>query len=696
MVPTPLQGFARGLFLGLLGGLATGFQGFARGLFLGLLGGVAAGFIEAISIIREAPVARAALLEAAFYALIVNTLACAGIAAVVGTFFALVLRIARLRIGPDRLAALYVSGSTVLIVGLVGWLWAFRAAGGARGDGVRMDVFAIVLLVAGACGVLVHPLAQAFGLRLFARPGRLAIGALVPVVLLTLVFPVQVVLEARQHLAPSGGVQGMRPIDPSLLETDFSGDLEAAYAQVGTPAGERPLNVLLITVDGLRADHLGACGNDWIQTPAMDALASVSALSCSTYTQQPQTNPAIASIFTSLYPAVHGVRMHMVDRLAESFPTLAEVMRNAGYSTSAVIPWTSLEPAFSGFHRGFQTYEAFVINEPPALQNPATAALAAIYRRVTDQLAVGSAVEAMLGMRQGTEAEIDGRADVTAQAAITWLANNGDSNFFFWVHFFDPHYPWTAPEPWDQLYDQGYEGRYNGDMSFVYEMRAGVFDPDPRDVQYLRALYAAEVSYADHYIGQVLGYLARRGLLQNTIVVLTADHGEELGERGDSWLNGDYWLHGDDLHSTGIQVPLIIHDPRSARGHQRLSPPIQHIDLMPTILDLVGQPLPRKLQGKSIVPILTGSDDGADRMAFITLADDSRTAVVSAQGWKLIADRLTGGRELFYLPADPDERRNLAPAFPDRVIALSRQLDTWAAANNSGVALAPAEGSPGL
>lgn len=669
----------------------TLFQGFARGLTLGLIGGLAAGITEAISLVRDAPVTRAALVEAGFYAVVVDALACAAIASALGATFALVLRFVGPRLGPDRVAAFYVSGSTTLVLGLVGWLWAFRAAGGDRGPGVRPDVLAVILLVAVACGVLIHPLAKSFAVRLFVKPARLALGALVPVALLCLVFPAQIFLEARQHASPSGGVQAMRPIDPSLLETDFWTDLDDALAQVGTLSADRPPNVLLITVDALRADHLGACGNDWIHTPAMDALAGVSALSCATYTQQPHTNPAIASIFTSLYPAVHGVRMHMVDRLAESFPTLAELMRGAGYRTSAIIPWTSLEPAFSGFHRGFQTYEAFVVNEPPALQNPATAALAAIYRRVTDQVAVGSAVEAMLGMRQGTEAEIDGRADVTAQAAITWLANNEDAHFFLWVHFFDPHYPWTAPEPWDQLYDQGYEGRYNGDMSFVYEMRAGTFEPDERDVEYLRALYAAEVSYADHYIGQVLGYMARRGLLQNTLVVLTADHGEELGERGDSWRNGDSWLHGDDLHSTGIKVPLIVHDPRSTRGHQLLTPPIQHIDLMPTILELTGLPIPRRLQGESIMPLLTGTDGGADRLAFTTLADDSKTSVVSGEGWKLIADRLTGVRELFYLPSDPDERANLAAAFPDRVIALSRRIDTWAAANASGVAAAPVE-----
>ncbi len=669
-------------------------HGFVRGLVIGLFGGLIAGIIEAVSLVRDAPTGRAALYEAGLYAIVVDALACAAIAATLGAIFALILRLVRLRLGPERVAAFYVSGSTALLLALVGWLWAFRAAGGDRGPGVRPDIVAVIVLLAAACGVLVHPLAQSFAVHWFSRPGPLAVGALIPVVLLALVFPVQVLVEARQLTSTPSVAQGLKPIPPDLLEADYTSDLNAALAQVGTLSPTRPVNVLLLSVDAMRADHLGACGNDWIQTPSMDALASASAVSCSTYTQQPQTNPAIASIFTSLYPAVHGVRMHMVDRLGDQFPTLAEVMHNAGYRTSAIIPWTSLEPAFSGFHRGFQTYEAFVQNEPPALKNPATAALAGIYRRVTDQVAMGSAVEAVLGMRQGTEAEIDGRADVTAQAAITWLANNGDQQFFLWVHFFDPHYPWTAPEPWDQLYDEGYEGRYNGDMSFVYEMRAGVFYPEPRDVQYLRALYASEVSYADHYIGQVLGYMARRGMLQNTIVVLTADHGEELGERGDSWPNGDYWLHGDDLHSAGIQVPLIIHDPRSSRGHQLLSPPIQHIDLMPTILDLVGLTKPRGLQGESVVPLLNGTDDGDDRMAFITLADDSQTSIVSAQGWKLIADRVSGSRELFFLPSDPNERTNLASSFPDRAIAMSRRIDAWAQANASGLAAVPSDEAP--
>ena len=266
------------------------------------------------------------------------------------------------------------------------------------------------------------------------------------------------------------------------------------------------------------------------------------------------------------------------------------------------------------------------------------------------------------------------------------MANNGNSHFFFWVHYFDPHYPFTPPEPWDQLYDEGYNGKYDGGMGFVYEMRAGVFDPSPRDVEYLRHLYASEVSYADHYIGQLLGYMARQGLLQNTIVVLTADHGEELGERGDSWPDGTYWLHGDDVYRIGTTVPLMIFDPRSPHGRQDIAAPLQHVDVMPTILDLVGVPTPRQSQGRSIVPLIDGREDGSDRYAVTTLGDDSLTAIIGADGYKLIVNRNTGGRELYYLPDDPDERNNLATTNPDRVAALARQLDTWAQGNRASIA----------
>ena len=322
-----------------------------------------------------------------------------------------------------------------------------------------------------------------------------------------------------------------------------------------------------------------------------------------------------------------------------------------------------------------------MVNAPATLQNPLTTAIGALYRRITDQVAIGGAVEATLGLRQQVEEEIDGRADVSAAAAISWLSSNRRAPFFLWVHFFDPHYPWTAPSPWSDLYEDGtYSGPYDGSMQFVSEMREGEFYPTDRDVEFLRHVYAPEVSYADHYLGEVLAYAGEKGLLRNTIVVLTGDHGESLGERPGPWPEGDYWLHGDDLYNPGIQVPLIVFDPRHARPGQRLEAPIEYIDVMPTLLDLIGSRIPSTVQGRSIRPLLAGTDDGGPRAAFTTLGDDRASSIVTADGWKLIASWHTGKRELYYLPIDEAEQVDLMQAAPARAAALEGQLVEWARA----------------
>jgi arylsulfatase A-like enzyme len=647
-----------------------------------LIAGLAAGVVEASAMFAATSGPRAALYEAAVYAIVIDGLAGAGLSMIVGLIVAALVRLLHPTLGVRRLAALQVAAAATSVLVAAGVLWAFRAHGANLEIGMPIATFVAIVSLALVLGALLYLPARGFAFTLLASVQRTALLGIVGFICLALVFPAQVIIEARQHARSGAAGAEAVSVDLESLGDGLWYELDQTLTEVRPTGGATTQpNIVLITVDALRADHIGACGNTWIVTPWIDLLARHSATFCTAYPQQPQTNPSLASLFTSTYPAVHGVRVHMVDRLPDSFDTLAEIVQRAGFTTAAVIPWTSLEPAFSGFHQGFHTYEAFVQNEPETLKNPATAALAGIYRRVTDQIAVGSAVESVLGMRQGTEAQIDGRADLTASAAVNWLANRPDSRFFLWVHFFDPHYPWTPPEPWDGLYDQGYTGHYDGSMNFVYEMREGIFTPDARDVEYLRALYASEVSYADHYIGQVLGYMAREGILDNTIVVLTADHGEGLGERGTAWPNGDFWLHGDDLYEPGTRMPLIIHDPRRRGARPVPQVPVQSVDVMPTILDLVGVPIPALAQGKSLQPLLDGSDSGTDRTAVVTLTDDGVTAIIAADGWKLLMARQTGARELYYLPADPGERNDLARSNPAQVNALVARLDAWAQAN---------------
>lgn len=620
------------------------------------------------------------MIEAVVYAVVINALGFGVLLGLLGAAASFVLKALRVRPSPTVLPALFVAvaGALSFFLGRLLWLFPARKAGEVSGTTAEV---AISLGIAILAGLVLFPVARLFAWRLLSPPRRTAAFGLALSLCLGLALPLQVLLEARSYAGLSRG--SVSAVDLRLLERDASVMLESRLAEALSgvqPALSQPPNVILITVDALRADHVAACGqNDWIQTPWMDLLANYGWLSCSTYTQQPQSNPAFASLFTSTYPQVHGVREHMVDRLPESFDTLAEVLAAHGYFTGAILPWTALDPAFSGFHQGFQVYEAFVLNAPATLQNPVTTSIGALYRRVTDQVAIGGAVEALLGVREQVEEDIDGRADITTAAAMSWLDQNSRRTpFFLWVHFFDPHYPWTTPSPWGDLYaDPEYDGPYDGRMGFVFEMREGIFDPTERDVEYLRHLYASEVTYADHHIGQLLGFAAERGLLNNTVVVLTGDHGESLGERPGPWYEGDYWLHGDDLYAPGTTVPLIVYDPRYPSDGERLVPPIQHIDIMPTILGLTGIAVPSAAEGRSVLPLLSRSDDGPPRFAYTTLGDDRASSLVTADGWKLIQHRRGGSRELYYLPTDPREQANLAEAVPGRTAALTAQLEDW-------------------
>ncbi|HEY3116636.1 MAG TPA: sulfatase-like hydrolase/transferase [Chloroflexota bacterium] len=652
----------------------------ARGLMLGVTGGLIAGAFEAITMIGSDPVGRNGLLEAAVYALVIDALALTVLSALIALPISAVLHRLISRGSEQLTFALQVAAAIALSILLVGVVWTFPPPVSRREIESAGQSLAPFGLAAGAAGLAAFFVVRPNADRLMRAMARLTVVAVGGAVALALVLPIQVLAQADQ---PQTTRPGVDTIDMSVFSDDPLGDLRSALESLsaGAQAGGRP-NVLLITVDEMRADYLGACGNEWIQTPAMDLLAQHAALACLTYPSQPQTNPDFASLFTSTYPATNGVRIHTVDRLAPSWDTWAKVMARNGYQTAGVIPWPAMDPVFSGLNQGFQAYQAFVLNEPAVLQNPITETAGAMYRRIIHEVALGGLAENAMGVRAQAEEDIDGEADVSAAATIEWLAKDARQPFFLWSHFFDPHYPFKPPSPWDHLYsaEQNHTGRYTGDMSFVIDIWRGVFFPTPSDVDFLRAEYASEISYSDAYVGQLLAYMARQGLLQNTIVILTSDNGQGLGERSDSWDHGQSWFYGDNLYDIDTRVPLIILDPRNGGRGQTISVPVQHVDVMPTVLDLLGIPIPAQAQGRSLVPLLQGSESGSDRFAITTLSDDRMTSIASPDGWKLIVNRRTGENELYNLRQDPGEWSNMAAGNPDMVGALQARLDAWARA----------------
>jgi arylsulfatase A-like enzyme/Tfp pilus assembly protein PilF len=360
-------------------------------------------------------------------------------------------------------------------------------------------------------------------------------------------------------------------------------------------------NVLLVTIDTLRRDRLGAYGGAAGLTPTLDRLATTGIRYANAYSHVPMTLPAHTSILTGLMPAHHGVHNNVSYRLGDRVPTLATVLQGAGYRTGAFVGAFVLDARF-GLNRGFDVYD----DRLPT--NAGEVSFQFVQRRADEVLrAAGDWV---------LEADEHPAAAAAHPAPGPW---------FCWVHLFDPHTPYDAPA----------------------EYREG------------RSPYDAEVAYTDAMLGRFFERLQLAHGLDRTLIVVTADHGESLGEHGES-------THGLFAYNATLAVPLIIHGPGIGSGV--VAAAVAHTDIMPTILDLTGISRPQGLDGRSLVQ----APDPARAIPFEALdANLTRgwaplTGIVS-DGWKYIDLPIP---ELYDLAHDPNEATNLASREPARLAAM--------------------------
>ena len=286
--------------------------------------------------------------------------------------------------------------------------------------------------------------------------------------------------------------------------------------------GPRP-NVLLVTVDTLRFDYLGCYGNTWIKTPAFDALAADGLLFDYAISQAPTTTPSHCSIVTSVYPSQHDA--YNGKPMKTGFVTLADVLTANGYETVAFTASTTTRSINSGLQQGFDDYIDSLVPWSTVFSRDEFQNLIFFY---------------LAGLAQQSAI----RGDVVTSRALDWLDNRGDGPFFAWLHYFDPHAPYAAPEPYCDM--------YRGRLS------------DGKPMQAEREAYAGEVTYTDRQLGRVLDEFKKRSLYDNTLILVVADHGEAFGEK--HWLNVDVG-HNAHLYDTTQRVPLII-KPRRGRRHR--------------------------------------------------------------------------------------------------------------------------------
>ena len=369
----------------------------------------------------------------------------------------------------------------------------------------------------------------------------------------------------------------------------------------------RDFNVVLVTLDTVRADALGCYGRRDVETPTIDAFAASGVRFDNCYAQAPLTLASHTTLLTGTQPLFHGVRDNGAFVVSPKMITLAELFRDKGYATGAFIGAYVLDSQW-GLDQGFDLYD-----DPFDLRKFQRISLESVQRPANEVL----------------------------DAALPWLESRKDKPFFAWIHLYDAHAPYEPPPPYD--------------------------------ARYASIPYLGEIAFVDAELGRLSRYLESSGLLDRTFIVVAGDHGESLGEHGEA-------THGFFVYQSAIRVPLIVATPFPELRGTVAGEPAGLVDVLPTVCRMAGLPIPKEVQGRSLVPALLGrrarkppliySETYYPRFHF----GWSELRTVLDGRYKLI---LAPEPELYDLAADPREGRNLVAAEPGVFRRLSAEAEAF-------------------
>lgn len=396
----------------------------------------------------------------------------------------------------------------------------------------------------------------------------------------------------------------------------FVGCVVVLFCVFGAGCGggaDQPLNVIVITLDTTRADHLGCYGKTSARTPNFDSIAEEGVRFDRCFSTAPVTTPSHSTIMTGTYPPYHGVRDNGMFVLGPDAVTFAEIAQQNGYATGGAVGSFPVTRKF-GLAQGFEFFDDRISTPAEDFRGRRTVPKQGVFFEERPAPWVNSAI-------------------------LPWFEENVDRPFFVWLHYWDAHLPHHPPPPYSEL--------------FAHD------------------LYQGEIAYADHSLGTILEFLKRSGVWDRTVVVVVGDHGEGMGE------------HDEDTHSmlaynTTIRVPFLMRVPERFTGLV-VDQPVGSVDIVPTLVDLLGFELPDEVQGRSLVPVLeSGVESDHEVHRYYAEALSPRLShgwgelrVLFAEPYKYIH----GPRpELYDMVRDPHELENLVEELPEVAIEMREEL----------------------
>lgn len=391
------------------------------------------------------------------------------------------------------------------------------------------------------------------------------------------------------------------------------------------------LNVILITCDSLRPDHLGCYGYNLNTSPNIDKLAKEATLFTQAITQGTKTCLALPSLLTSTYPRTHGCYREGF-KMNSSLPTLAQILKKYKYSTAAIIDSI---PRIPGLEKGFDSFAHYTVN----------------------------------------------KADEITNSAIALLKKNRRRKFFLWIHYFDPHGPYRPPSPYNRMFI-GNPKVLQRHVPICAKMHScyksiplSVAENNITDVDYYISQYDGEIRFTDKQIGVLLEEVKKLNLDRKSIVVLTADHGELLGEHG-------FYFGHSQLYEQTLKVPLLVKCEKIIPASKIIKEQVRSIDIVPTILALLHIPKDTHMQGENLLPLVFGAPNNALYYAFSEMARSKESELhecVRTPEWKLVYQKYgdDGWYKLYNLDRDPEEANNLINAERDKFESLKKKLEAW-------------------